>query len=211
MPKGHFSNYYSSGAIGLIVFLIISTLIAPLTHESFHIMILKQFDCPYNFSIHQTYESGIFAEVTPLCSLNDLQAVVFLAAGLMGNIFVAAFLAILTLYSRKRRLLIFSNLITFAMIGFASDPLFYFFAETGDIITILKIIGRSDNLYMFKCMGYMLAISVFTYLWSHLTFTIEHKSKLQEEWERIRKLKERAEKKGSSMKSKIRKNKNKDL
>ncbi|MBN2101268.1 MAG: hypothetical protein JW716_00160 [Candidatus Aenigmarchaeota archaeon] len=202
MPRGHFSNYYSSGALGLIVFLIIATFIAPLTHESFHIMVLKQFDCPYTFSMYQTYEAGIFAEVTPLCALNDLEAVVFLAAGLMGNIFIAIFLSIFTLYARRRKLLIFANLLTFAMIGFASDPLFYFFAETGDIITILKIIGRSENLYMFRYMGYLLALSVFMYLWSHLSFTIEHKSKLQQEWERIKKLRERTEKKETNNKKK---------
>ena len=207
LPRGYFRNYYSSGIIGLMVFLIIAVSIAPLTHESFHIMILKEFDCPYTFSMYHTYEAGIFAEVTPLCSLNDIQAVVFLAAGLMGNIFIAISLAILTLYARRRKLLIFANLLTFAMIGFASDPLFYFFAESGDIITILKIVGKQENLYMFRYMGYLLALSVFMYLWSHLSFTIEHKSKLQQEWERIKKLREKTEKKPPKKESKSKSNK----
>jgi len=178
--------------LGLIVFLIIAVFIAPLTHESFHIMILKEFDCSYIFTMHHTYEAGIFAEVAPLCNLNDIQAVVFLAAGLMGNIFISIFLALLILYARMKKHMILSNLLMFAMIGFASDPLFYFFADSGDIVTILKIVGRPENLYLFRYMGYLLALAVFMYLWSHLSFTIEHKSKLQEEWERIKSLKTKA-------------------
>lgn len=159
--------------------------------------------------MHHTYEAGIFAEVTPLCFLNDLQAIVFLAAGIIGNIFISVFLSFLILYARHEKHMIWGNLLVFAMIGFTSDPLFYFFSETGDIITILKIIGRTENLYIFHYMGYALGFAVFMYLWSHLTFTIEHKSKLQKEWEKVLKVKEYLKKNRIQNDKKRKKNTNK--
>lgn len=190
-PRGYFRSYYSSGIIGIIIFLVISVFIAPMTHEAFHIIAVKWFGCQYTFSMHQSYENGVYGEVTPLCDLNVGETITFLAAGIMGNIFVAIFLSIIILYARKEKRIIWASMTIFAMIGFASDPLFYFFSQTGDIVTILKILDKEENAYMFPYLGYLLMLSLFMYLWSHLSFTIEHKSKLEEEWERIKSLRNR--------------------
>ncbi|NOX71890.1 MAG: hypothetical protein GXO64_04310 [Candidatus Micrarchaeota archaeon] len=155
-------------------------------------MIVKGLDCPYTFSMNHAYETGMMAEVTPLCHLTDAEAIVFLAAGIMGNIFIVIFLSILNLYARRKKHMIWGNMLTFAMIGFASDPLFYFFATEGDIITILKIVGKQENIYIFNYLGYLFGAAVMMYLWSHLSFTIEHKTELEKEWERLCSLKRRA-------------------
>lgn len=153
------SGFYLANIFGVVSFLLISMIIAPIFHELMHLIVLEFYQCPYGFNIEFTQYSGIHGTIDPFCNLSKGRRVLVFSAGILGNFTIAAVLFMLVSILHRRGILIHSNFLMYIALGFLSDSLFYFFANEGDIINILKTLGREDWVPLIPLLG----IAVFSF------------------------------------------------
>ena len=182
------AKHYSSNFIGLLLFLLVAVIIAPLIHEYFHTLVLAFYGCEYNFVLNFTPESGFFATIKTLCALNKEQTILYLGAGVMGNIILSAMFITGGWLTRKENIFL-SNLLTYSGFGFLSDPMFYMFANKGDLVNILSLLGCSEKVWILPLIGVLLVIFVFAYVWFHVEYNMKCYYRTLRNFNKIKKFK----------------------
>ena len=165
-------GFYRTHVLGMVAFLLVSVIAAPLIHELAHMAVLEQYHCYYAVRLGFDSVYGIHGSIDPSCALSRSAEVEVYGAGVLTNLVVAASLFILVSeFYRRDRLLsaVFSMYLGF---GFLSDPLFYLFASNGDIVYMLEALGRRDWVWFIPFIGIALfAFSVlYLYLYMHRFF-----------------------------------------
>ncbi len=166
----------------LIIFPVIVLLVGSITHELFHILVLKIYNCPFSTNFQIIGWDFQFV-IQPLCELDKVQAINVLSAGIVGNIFlglIAFFIS--SVYRIKENFLTSFYFDTIAL-GFVFTSGFYFFRETGDIMAILQILEIEISRV------WIIAVGLIIMIFSTIQFWIEFRS-IEEDYNLLHFLKE---------------------
>ncbi|MBN2251840.1 MAG: hypothetical protein JW724_07190 [Candidatus Altiarchaeota archaeon] len=175
------NSFYCANISGLISFLLISIVIAPLFHEIMHLTVLEYLHCNSNTNIEISWEYGIHGDISPLCALSGGKAALLFGAGFVGNFIIASAFFMFTSFFYRRDMLLHSNFLMYVALGFLTDPLFYFFASEGDIASILKILGREDWLPILPAPGILMFSLSIAYIYCYLGGFLEEQLRMEKE------------------------------
>lgn len=177
--------YYYIIFSALISFLSVSFFFAPVIHEYSHISVLNLYGCEYDFSFKFGVEAGIYAVINTSCPLSLYQSVILLSAGVIGT-FLLGISFILGGWLSRRNFLI-SIIFTCTGLGFLTDPVFYMFADKGDLINVMKLLGFSET-WILPLLGIVFTIAVFIYVWIYMEDALKFYYRVSEEIERLKEL-----------------------
>jgi len=156
----------------LLLFPVTVFLIAPLTHELFHIAAVMLYNCPFDISI-MTGAELIFG-IKPLCQLNQFQTVILLSSGIAGNVALGILIFLIAAEERviadSKRKYVRSFDLSVISLGFLFSPAIYFFQSQGDIVQLLQLFEISMP-YIVR-----IGIGVFLLLLAALRFWIDFQS-----------------------------------
>ncbi|MFB6075767.1 MAG: hypothetical protein ABEK17_01350 [Candidatus Aenigmatarchaeota archaeon] len=152
----------------LLLFPLTVLLFAPLTHEFFHVLMLEIFECPYS-SEFLLLEGEIWARIIPLCVLTKPQALIVLAAGMIGNILLGTVLfmvsSCLRIRASKKKGYIKSFYISILSLGFLFPVSFSFFNPKGDVTSIIKVLEIEFTFYWRILIGFTIIILTILRFW----------------------------------------------
>ncbi len=139
----------------LAIFLVSFLFLASFTHEFFHILTAGMFNCPAVLeSFIPVYQP---TSVFLTCEAGVVQSVLILASGLLGNLALGVVFYLLYLKKGNAGL----SVVSFA---FLSSTFFYLFYGTGDIHSIMRILGfHTQQVYM-NMAGVSLILTTFYFL-----------------------------------------------
>lgn len=148
--------FYVVNVVGIVLFLIVSFVVGPLVHELTQIWLVVLYNCHYVFKPSFDWHVGVYASVMPLCTLTRMQEVVFYSVGILLNLGVALFFALLSWIFLRWGKFYSSNLCLYLTVGFSLNPILYFFAESGNLINLLKVLGMGEYYYALPLVGAVL-------------------------------------------------------
>ena len=162
------AGFYYAHALGMIAFLLVSVLAAPLIHELAHMAVLELHHCYYVIHLEYNSEYGIHGSIDLACALSRADEVAVYGAGVMSNLVIASALFILVSVLYRRGRLLDSISCMYLAFGFISDPLFYLFASKGDIVYMLEALGRRDWIWFIPVLGIVLFAFSILYLYLYM-------------------------------------------
>jgi hypothetical protein len=174
-------KFYLVNVIGVLCFVIIAVLIAPVVHELAHLLVLEAFDCYYFIDLKLDAESGMYGFIEPACALSENKEALFYTAGVMTNLLIAALFFLFTSALHMRGLINHSNFFMYIALGFLIDPIFYSFAVEGDAMNALAAIGRPGWMIFVPWIGFILFSMSIAYMYLYLESYIEDNLRIQEE------------------------------
>ena len=145
--------FYVVNILGLLVMVAIIFMGGPLLHETIQMGLMTLYNCPYEFRHYFEWDLGLNASVTPLCSLSRLQDIALYSVGILFALGLAFSFFLLGWVFIHRGKLHFSNLCLYLGIGFSLNPILYFFADTGNLINLLRVLGLSRYAYALPLIG----------------------------------------------------------
>ncbi|MCD6367782.1 MAG: hypothetical protein J7L45_01715 [Candidatus Aenigmarchaeota archaeon] len=166
----------------LIIFPVTVLIIATITHEIFHMIVLNIYHCPFTSSI-QIIPFDFIYMINTSCDVTKLQAVNILAAGLVGNLLLGVILAMISSLIRLKGYFLKSFYISTASLGFFFSTGFYLLGAKGDAVNITKILGLNVDFLWIAITG------IFIIVLSTIEFWIEFNS-MSKEYELLHMLKE---------------------
>lgn len=126
--------------ITAIISLFISiTVLAPLIHETLHILTLKVLKCSYNFSWSYEIFKGVKGGVQPLCTFNNLDSIFFYGSGYLGT-FLLGIIPLITSIEEEA----YSSKLLFLVDICAAGLLFSLLTSIGagrDIILLMDVLN----------------------------------------------------------------------
>ena len=175
-PNAHMDNlasgeeevdYLRLNAVGFVILIIISILVAPLLHEMLHMFVLDATDTKYRSEIVFSAASGIHGKITPITELGVGDSLIMLGVGVFSNLVLSAVFFAGSWITRHRGMTHESILSTYLAIGFFYNPLMYFFAGSGDLVNMMTLLDLEGYGYVLPIMGLSMLIFVLLYLHDH--------------------------------------------
>jgi hypothetical protein len=145
---------------GSMVFLLSLLVLSQFTHELFHIFTASVFSCKAVLNSFIPVISP--ASVALECSASKTQSLVILGSGIMGNIIIGLFFQLFYKKTGKKTFSILS-------ISFLASSFLYFFHRTGDIHSIMRILGTGISQFYLDFAGLsMLGIAFYFFFIEHI-------------------------------------------
>jgi hypothetical protein len=160
-------DYLRLNALGFVVLIIVSIVVAPLLHEMLHMFVLDVKDARYTSEIVFSVASGIHGEIKPITELNIYDTLLMLGAGVFSNLVLSAAFFLGSWVTRHRGMTHESILSTYLAVGFLYNPLMYFFAGSGDLVNMMSLLDLEGYGYVLPIMGLSMLIFVVLYLHDH--------------------------------------------
>ncbi|MEA3255722.1 MAG: hypothetical protein U9Q22_07815 [Candidatus Altiarchaeota archaeon] len=167
------NRYFIANILGVLSFLVIGFLIAPIIHELLHMLVFEFHGCYYTSHLAIDESMRLHGSLKPFCDLDVTQSVILLGVGVSGNFILACILFLLSYEAGKTGELPLSNFLVLTAWGFFLDPLFYLFADEGDIINILMLTERGDLIQYLPMLGSILFLLFMAYTYLHLRNSFE--------------------------------------
>ncbi len=129
------------GITALMLFTVSLLYLGPLLHEVSHAVVLESIGCEYSFKTMSSYE-GVYGEVQPLCTMEDIQLIIFYLIGYV-NVFLAGAVPGIWIHFSETdhwKEILYGS----AGTGFLGSLLLSI-SRTGDIPNTLRILGLSTD------------------------------------------------------------------
>lgn len=173
-------KFYLANAAGMLCFFLVAVLIAPITHEFGHLMVLQAYGCYYDINIVFDI-SGLHGFIDPLCALSERKETLLYSSGVLSNILIATMLFLSVSILHRKGLLNHANFLMYAALGFLSDPLFYSFAIEGDLVYVLENMEGLAWLPYLQVMGLLIFALSIVYVYFHLESFLEDEVRIEHE------------------------------
>lgn len=167
------NRYFIANILGVLSFLVIGFLIAPIIHELLHMLVFEFHGCYYTSHLAIDESMRLYGSLKPFCDLDVTQSIILLGAGVSGNLILACILFFLSYKTGKTGKLPLSNFLVLTTWGFFLDPLFYLFADEGDLINILRLTEREELIQFLPMLGSVLFLLFMAYTYLHLRNSFE--------------------------------------
>ncbi len=169
-------SYYIVNSLGIISLFFVAMILAPLFHEFLHVMAFHILDYDCSLRINFDWSTGIYGKVNTISKLSLGEALIVLSAGVAGNLLVGGFLFVVCYYLRKQEKFIGLNFSLYIVLGFLSEPIFYFFEGRGDLVNILMLLDMSEFSFMLPSVGFILSILILLYISEHATLILNQRN-----------------------------------
>ena len=180
-PRSRIAGFYRANILGAVVFLLISVLVAPIIHEMMHFAVLELYHCYYEPGVEFSFDSGLYGNIRILCALSPGKEALVFGAGLLVNYVIAAILFMLVRLIYHRGQVIHAAFFMYAALGFLSDPIFYFFASSGDMISILSLIRREEWIPLLPLLGVSLLSLAVAFFYRYMERFLEDYMRIEKE------------------------------
>lgn len=173
--------FYSANIFGVLSFLFISLIAAPLIHEAAHTTLLDYMGCPYHTEFSVTGDYNMRGQINLFCDLSLRGTVFVLGAGVFSTLVFSALLFMLSSHLHLRGMLNHANYVMYLALGFLMDPIFYSFAMEGDIVNILSVLEREDWMPYVPILGTLLFAFAVAYYYVYTESFMEDYLRMKKE------------------------------
>jgi hypothetical protein len=186
--KGHKREklgYHIANVAGFALLIVMAMVIAPLLHESLHMLFLEMNNVDYSMEINFNWENGVYGRLKPLSELSISNSVIMLGMGIFGNLLLSSVLFFGSWRIKESGRLPESIFSTYLAVGFFYSPFIYFFAPGGDLINILALLDLGGFSYALPLIGCILFIFASIHVYRHAKHAFLEYDTIGEEIEKL--------------------------
>jgi len=166
-------KYHRYLKISILLYVLLVWSVVPFIHELGHVIALNAYDCAYWQHWEHGYFKELYGTVYSTCALTPQQQIWMYASGILLTFFIGMVFLLFEIIANMKHKIEYALIFLAISYAFLMDIVNYLFFPQGDVKEILRLLNKEELVYLTPFLGFMIIITMLTYLYISLHEELE--------------------------------------